>query len=197
MKRNIIIAGVGGQGVLTTAAVLAITALKQKLHVKQSELHGMSQRGGIVYTHISIATGPINSPLIPINQADLILGLEPMEAIRHSHYLKPGGWIISNTTPVITLQDYPDIEILKANIRKHTNHLLINADSLAKKCHASASVNMVMLGAASFFLELNEKKINETISFIFRKKNKETITRITNAYLKGKEEAEEVLPNSG
>ena len=94
---NIILSGVGGQGILTIAAVLDTASLNQNLYVKQAEVHGMSQRGGAVQSHVRISDKIIYSDLIPLGKADMILSVEPMELLRYLPYLKPEGWLITDS----------------------------------------------------------------------------------------------------
>ena len=133
MKTNIILSGVGGQGILTIAAVLDTAALSQNLHVKQSEVHGMSQRGGAVQSHLRISDSEIYSDLIPQGKADMILSVEPMELLRYLPYLKNKGWLITDSHPFINTDDYPEKQELFKRIKSNPNHIIINATEAAKK----------------------------------------------------------------
>ena len=120
MKKDIILAGVGGQGILTIATIIAQTALKAGLNVRQPEVHGMSQRGGAVEAHLRLSSGQIYSDLIAPGTADLIISVEPMEALRHLDSLSPTGIIISNARPIININDYPEVEKIIAAIEAVT-----------------------------------------------------------------------------
>ena len=107
MKKDIILAGVGGQGILSIAATIGFAAIEAGLHIKQSEVHGMSQRGGDVQSHLRLSDSEIASDLIPFGKADMIISVEPMESLRYLPMLSPDGWLITNTTPFINIPNYP------------------------------------------------------------------------------------------
>src|SRR4030042_5605627 len=109
MKQDIILAGVGGQGILSIAFVIAGAALEDGLEVKQAEVHGMSQRGGAVQSHLRLSQERIFSDLIPKGEADLILSVEPLEALRYVDYLRPEGMVVSSRPPFVNIPDYPDL----------------------------------------------------------------------------------------
>ena len=148
MKRDIILAGVGGQGILSIATVIGDAALNEGLYLKQAEVHGMSQRGGDVQSNLRLSSDPIYSDLIPKGGADLIISLEPMEALRYLPYLKPDGWIVTSSKPFINIPNYPDIEEVLAHIKAVEHHVLVDVEALAKEAGAPAqAANMVLLGA--------------------------------------------------
>ncbi|MCB5246153.1 MAG: indolepyruvate oxidoreductase subunit beta [Candidatus Syntrophosphaera sp.] len=175
MKKDIILAGVGGQGILTIATVLGAAALNRGWNLKQAEVHGMSQRGGDVQSHLRLSDQIIFSDLIPYGKADMILSVEPMEALRHLPYLAPNGWIISNSTPFKNIPDYPDEEQLYAEIQKIPNNILIDADSIAKSVKSPRSMNIVMLGAAIKYLEFTPAELEEAIKMIFNRKGERIV----------------------
>jgi len=175
MKKDIILAGVGGQGILTIATVLGAAALNRGWNLKQAEVHGMSQRGGDVQSHLRLSDQIIFSDLIPYGKADMILSVEPMEALRHLPYLAPDGWIISNSTPFKNIPDYPDEEQIYAEIKKIPNNVLIDADSIAKAVKAPRSMNIVMLGAAIKYLEFTPEELKEAIKMIFNRKGERIV----------------------
>jgi len=182
MKRDIILAGVGGQGILSIAKVIGYAALKQNLFLKQAEVHGMSQRGGDVQSHLRISDKPVWSDLIPRGEADLILSLEPLEALRYLSYLSPAGWIITNSTPYINITNYP-VEIrIRKEIRNIKNHLIIDADQIAKETGSPRSVNMVMLGAASKHLGLPSEDLKEGLQELFKDKHDKIIENNLKAF---------------
>ena len=110
MKTDIILAGVGGQGILSIAAILGAAALAENLYLKQAETHGMSQRGGQVVSHLRISDSPVFSDLIPLGSADIILSVEPLESLRYLPYLKKEGCLVTNTTEFVNIEDYPKLE---------------------------------------------------------------------------------------
>lgn len=189
MKNDIILAGVGGQGILTIAATIGLAALYQKLVVKQAEVHGMSQRGGAVQSHLRLSDIEIDSDLIPQGNADLILSVEPMESLRYLPYLSNTGSIVTNATPYINIPDYPDIEKVIAEIERFPKHLIINADQLAKDIGSARSSNMVMLGAASPFIDLLPESFEKGIDQMFRRKGKEVVGINIKAFHAGREYA--------
>ncbi|MGB4536221.1 MAG: indolepyruvate oxidoreductase subunit beta, partial [Tenuifilaceae bacterium] len=132
MKADIILAGVGGQGILSIAAGIGLAAVKSNLYIKQSEVHGMSQRGGDVQSHLRISDKPISSDLIPQGQADLILSVEPMESLRYLPFLSKKGWLVTNTIPFENIPDYPAIDQILAEVKKVPNHIALDADAIAK-----------------------------------------------------------------
>lgn len=174
MKKDIILAGVGGQGILTVAAILGTAAIKRGMNLKQAEVHGMSQRGGDVQSHLRLSDEPIWSDLIPFGSADMILSVEPLEALRYLPYLKDDGWIITNSTPFKNIPNYPPEEDIYTEIKKIPNYVLLNADTIAKDKNASRSMNIVVLGAAIKHLGFSFEEIAEAIKTIFAAKG-ETI----------------------
>jgi len=170
MTKDIILAGVGGQGILTIATILGTAALKRGMNLKQAEVHGMSQRGGDVQSHLRLSTEPIWSDLISLGRADMILSVEPMEALRYLPYLHEDGWIISNSTPFKNISNYPDEESIYSEIRKLKKHVLIDADGIAKEIKASRSMNIVVLGAAIKHLGFGADEIEDAIKTIFARK---------------------------
>ena len=171
MKRDIILAGVGGQGILSIATVIGEAALKEGLYLKQAEVHGMSQRGGDVQSNLRLSSEPIYSDLIPKGGADIIISLEPMEALRYLPYLKPDGWIVSSCKPFVNIPNYPDIEQVLEYIKAVKNHVLLDVEVLAKEAGAPLqAANMVLLGAAIPMLGIDHDKIVAGVERIFARK---------------------------
>ena len=170
MKTDIILAGVGGQGILSIATVIGLATVNHHLNIKQAEVHGMSQRGGAVYSHLRISDQPIASDLIPIGKADIVLSVEPMESLRYIPYLSPGGWLVTNTHPFVNIGNYPDQQTVIDLLDALQNKVLVAADTLASECGNTKASNMVMLGAAVPFLNMALEEIEKaTISFFERK----------------------------
>lgn len=190
MKRDIILAGVGGQGILSIATTIGTAALNAGLHLKQAEVHGMSQRGGDVSSNLRIADHEIASDLIPFGHADLIISVEPMESLRYLPLLSPGGWLITNTKPFINITNYPEMDALMLEIEKIDNHIALDADEIAKKLGSVRSANMVILGAASPFLEIDYSEIQEAIRHIFARKGDEIVKLNLDALQAGRDFAE-------
>ncbi len=175
MKTDIILAGVGGQGILTIAAAIGYASLIKKLFVKQSEVHGMSQRGGAVQSHLRLSTDPVASDLIPLGMADLILSVEPMESLRYLPYLNNHGWLVTNSVPFINITDYPPMDQLETEVRRLKNHIWINADQIAKDCGSPKSSNIVMLGAASRYINMPFSSLQEGVRQVFSRKGGEVV----------------------
>ncbi|HNQ19885.1 MAG TPA: indolepyruvate oxidoreductase subunit beta [Bacteroidales bacterium] len=185
MKKDIILAGVGGQGILSIATTIGLAALKKNLNIKQAEVHGMSQRGGEVVSHLRISDSQIFSDLITKGQADMILSLEPLETLRYLPYLNESGWIISNSEPYTNIPNYPDLEMVYNEIRKYKNHVLINADEIAKKLNAPLSANMVLIGAAAHYLGFEQQEIEDAIREQFNKKGDDIVNINIQAFREG------------
>ncbi len=189
MKVDIILAGVGGQGILSIAAVIGHAAIGKKLFVKQSETHGMSQRGGAVVAHLRIADYPVSSDLIPLGKADLILAVEPLEALRYLPFLSAAGYVVTNTVPFVNIPNYPDLKTILAELNKLRQVVLINADELAVSAGNIKASNMVIAGAASPLLHIEENAITEGISQVFASKGREVIELNIKAFKAGRDYA--------
>jgi indolepyruvate ferredoxin oxidoreductase beta subunit len=190
MKQDIILAGVGGQGILSIAFVIDSAALKEGLEIKQAEVHGMSQRGGAVESHLRLSREHIFSELIPTGAADLILSVEPLEALRYFNYLRPEGMIISSSTPFVNIPDYPDLEKILAGIRQAHRHLIIDSDNLAREAGSSRTQNMVMLGAASRWLMVKQENLVEFIKVLFKARGENIVQANLRAFELGREAAD-------
>ncbi|HOY33090.1 MAG TPA: indolepyruvate oxidoreductase subunit beta [Bacteroidales bacterium] len=186
MKKDIILAGVGGQGILSIAAVIGYAAIDTGLYIKQAEVHGMSQRGGDVSSNLRISDSEIFSDLIPQGKADLIISVEPMESLRYIPMLSPEGWLITNNEPFVNIPNYPEIEKVYDAIRAFPRHLLVDAGTMAKEINAAKSANMIILGAASPFLGIDYEKLEKAIRMIFGRKGEEVIQTNLNALALGK-----------
>ena len=175
MKQDIILCGVGGQGILSIATIIGWAALDQNLQLKQAEVHGMSQRGGDVQSNLRVSDTTINSDLIPKGSCDLIISLEPMEALRYVPYLAPGGWIITNTQPFVNIPNYPEMDAVNADLDRVGNVIRLDVDALAKEVNSPRSANMVLLGAAASVLQmLSPELLEDGIKHVFARKG-ETI----------------------
>lgn len=170
MKRDIILSGVGGQGILSIATVIGRAALAEGLQLKQAEVHGMSQRGGDVQSNLRISSSAIRADLIPRGEADLIVSLEPMEALRYLPWLASDGWVITNTVPLVNIPDYPDAEVLRRELEALPHAVTLDIDALAKAAASPRSANMVLLGAAAPFLDIDAAKLEAGIRDIFARK---------------------------
>ncbi len=171
---NIIIAGVGGQGVLLTSKIIAEAALAQGFDVKQSEVHGMAQRGGSVVSFVRFGE-KVYAPMVSEGECDLLIGFEPVETARYLHYLKDTGTVIYNTyrmssiTVSIGAEKYPENidEIIKNNAK---NVLPFSGTSLAVEAGDKRALNIVMMGAAMRFLPFEQNSVLEIIKKSVNKK---------------------------
>ena len=168
MKADIILSGVGGQGILSIAAVIGEAALKEGLYMKQAEVHGMSQRGGDVQSNLRLSDQPIASDLIPLGQADLIISLEPMEALRYLPYL-------TNSQPFINIPNYPEVEKVNEELGKLPHKVVLDVEAIAKEAGSVRAANIVMLGAAAPFIGIEYDKIADGIRRIFGRKGEEIV----------------------
>lgn len=189
MKTDIVLAGVGGQGILSIATILGAAALKDGLYIKQAEVHGMSQRGGDVQSNLRISSNPIASDLIGLGKADLIVSLEPMEALRYLPYLSPKGWIVTNTIPFVNIDNYPELTAIESELGAHSSVVAFDMDAMAKEIASPRSSNMVLLGAASPFIEIEPEKIEEGIRQIFGPKGEKIVDSNIKAFRAGRDYA--------
>lgn len=176
MKTDIILCGVGGQGILSIATIIGEAAIKDGLYIKQAEVHGMSQRGGDVQSNLRISSEPINSDLIAEGQADVIISMEPMEALRYLPYLnKKTGWIITSSVPFVNIPNYPDMDKIKEEYSKLNNVVFIDIEQLAKDNNVPRSANMILLGAAQKSLGIGYEEIKAAFGRVFARKGEEVV----------------------
>ncbi len=190
MKKDIILGGVGGQGILTIAATIGMAALMEGLQLKQSEVHGMSQRGGDVQAHLRLSSNAISSDLIAEGNADMIISVEPMEALRYFNMLNTqNGWLITSMNPFRNIPDYPPLEELLQEIWKLPRYVTIDAEKTAKEQGSIKAANIVVLGAASPFIGLKPETLEKAIRQIFAKKGEEMVNKNLKAFRAGREYA--------
>ena len=193
MKCDVILAGVGGQGVLSVAAIISEAAVQEGLNVRQSEVHGMAQRGGAVLAHLRISDKAIASDLVPRGGADLILAMEPLEGLRYAVWLSPklesgqSGALISAAEALVNIPDYPPIEDIHNAIKTFPLYRIVETAVLAKEAGLAKSVNVIMVGAASAFLPIEAKTIEKTIEKMFSQKDKATTEANIKAFKLGRE----------
>jgi indolepyruvate ferredoxin oxidoreductase alpha subunit len=186
VRCDIILAGVGGQGILSIAAVIGEAALDAGLFMKQSEVHGMSQRGGDVQSHLRISDKPVASDLIPLGNADVIISLEPMEALRYLPYLKKDGWIVTNSKPFENISNYPELDKIMSEYALLPHKVILNVEQIAKDLGAPRSGNVILLGAASPYIGINYSGLEKGIRKIFGRKGTEIVETNLKALQAGK-----------
>ena len=189
MKTDIILCGVGGQGILSIATIIGEAAMKENLYIKQAEVHGMSQRGGDVQSNLRLSSEPINSDLIPLGGADVIISMEPMEALRYLPFLNKEGWIITSSTPFVNIPNYPEMETIEGDLAKIKNVIMFDIEKLAKDNGVPRSANVILLGAAQEALGIDYEKLEDAIRRVFRRKGDAVVDANIKALAIGKAEA--------
>lgn len=187
MKNDIILSGVGGQGILSISAIIGLAAVASDLFLKQSEVHGMSQRGGDVQSHLRLSDKPVYSDLIPYGKANLIISVEPMESLRYLPWLSENGWLVTNSNPFGNIPDYPAVDMITDEIKKIKNHIIIDADHIAKETGSARSGNMVILGAASLFIDMPQGRLENAIRELFQNKGDLVVESNLKAFNAGRE----------
>ncbi len=191
MKKDIILAGVGGQGILTIATIIGTAALSEGLQLKQAEVHGMSQRGGDVQSHMRISSKYIASDLIPEGKADMIISIEPMESLRYVNMLhKESGWLVTSMNPFNNISDYPELEEVLNDIWKLPQYVTIDAEKVAKELGSIRAANIVVLGAASPYLDIKFELLEAAIKKVFAKKGEDMVKLNLKALRAGRDYAQ-------
>ena len=171
MKKDIILSGVGGQGILTIATIIGEAATNSGLMLKQADVHGMSQRGGDVQSNLRHSDKEIASDLIALGCADMIISLEPMEALRYLPYLNKNGWIITSSSPIKNIPNYPEEETLLAELKSFANVILLDVEKIAKENNMPKCSNVILLGAAAHVLNIiTPEQLREGIGRVFAAK---------------------------
>ena len=187
MKTDIILCGVGGQGILSIATIIGEAAMNENLYIKQAEVHGMSQRGGDVQSNLRISSEPIHSDLIARGGADVIISMEPMEALRYLPYLKEEGWIITSATPFVNIPNYPDMEVIRGELEKLPHVISIDIEQMAKNGGVPRSANVILLGAAQKALGIEYDKLEQAIRRVFARKGEAIVEANIKALAIGRE----------
>lgn len=191
MKQDIILSGVGGQGILSIATIIGEAATRSGLTLKQAEVHGMSQRGGDVQSNLRLSDEAISSDLIAMGTADMILSLEPMEALRYLPYLGKDGWIITSSAPFKNIPNYPEDEALMNELRALPHVVMVDVERLAKEHQMPKCANVILLGAASRFLGiLTVEQLRDSIARVFASKGEAVVEMNKRAFDIGHAETE-------
>ena len=186
MQKNIILAGVGGQGILSIAFVIDHAAMDAGYHFKQAEVHGMAQRGGAVQSNLRYSKSEIWSDIIPAVKADMVLSVEPLESLRYRHYLRPGGWIVASTTPFVNIPNYPDTDTLLNDLCGLDNIVMVDTARLARAAGNRRAQNMVCVGAASPLLDFEEDRLLAFVEMLFARKGGKIVTVNQRAFRLGR-----------
>ena len=176
MKKDIILCGVGGQGILSIATIIGEAATKAGLYLKQAEVHGMSQRGGDVQSNLRLSTEPIYSDLISLGGADVVISMEPMESLRYMPYLSKKGTVVTSSKPFVNIPNYPDEDALQAELDALPSVVKLDIESVAKDAGNVRGANMVLLGMAAPFLEIiTVDQLRQAITTIFARKGEAVV----------------------
>ena len=189
MKVDIILCGVGGQGILSIATVIGEAAMNENLYIKQAEVHGMSQRGGDVQSNLRISSSPIHSDLIARGGADVIISMEPMEALRYLPFLSRDGWIITSSTPFVNIPDYPDMEVIRRNLARLPHVIALDIEALARDGGVPRSANIILLGAAQKALGIEYGKLEDALRRVFARKGDAVVEANIKALAIGRQQA--------
>ncbi|MBP5629628.1 MAG: indolepyruvate oxidoreductase subunit beta [Bacteroidaceae bacterium] len=176
MKKDIILCGVGGQGILSIATIIGEASTEAGLYLKQAEVHGMSQRGGDVQSNLRLSTDPIWSDLIPLGETNVIISMEPMEALRYLPYLSKQGTIVTSSKPFVNIPNYPEESELMAELDSMPSVVKLDIESVAKDAGNARGANMVLLGMAAPYIEiLSVEQLRKAISVIFARKGEAVV----------------------
>ena len=175
MKYDIVLSGVGGQGVLSLAVIIAKAAVLAGLTVRQSEVHGMAQRGGAVLAHLRLSDEAVHSDLISRGGADMILSMEPLESLRYAEFLNPKGILVTARDPFVNIPTYPDLDGIHKAVERFPRRSLVPALDLAKAAGSPKAVNMVLVGAASKHIPIEAETLKRSIREIFAAKGQAVV----------------------
>ncbi len=176
MKKDIILCGVGGQGILSIATIIGEAATKAGVNLKQAEVHGMSQRGGDVQSNLRLSTDDIYSDLIPKGGCDIIISMEPMEALRYLPYLSKDGVVVTSNKPFVNIPNYPDQEALFAELSALPHVVQLDIEQVAKDAGSVRSANVVLLGMAARYLEIvTPEQLRTAVATIFARKGEAVV----------------------
>ncbi|MDT8340367.1 MAG: indolepyruvate oxidoreductase subunit beta [Longimicrobiales bacterium] len=185
MKADVILCGVGGQGVLSAAGILAEAGVRGGLHVRMGEVHGMAQRGGAVQASLRLSDAPIAGELVPRGTADLLLSLEPLETLRYLDWLAPSGWVVASTDPVRNIPDYPPLEEVLERLRALPRRVLVEAAAVARAAGSTHAANVAVAGAAARLLPLDAAVIRDVITEGFMEKGVKVVDANLKAFQEG------------
>ena len=176
MRKDIILSGVGGQGILTIATIIGEAATVAGLNLKQAEVHGMSQRGGDVQSNLRLSDESLHSDLISLGKADLIISMEPMEALRYLPYLEKEGWVVTSANLFKNIPNYPDEEELMRTLNTLPRVVQLEIEDIAKENNMPKCANVILLDMAAKFIEiLSPEQLRESIGRVFASKGEKIV----------------------
>lgn len=188
MKKDIILCGVGGQGILSIATIIGEAATETGINLKQAEVHGMSQRGGDVQSNLRLSTDVIYSDLIQKGGADLIISMEPMEALRYLPYLSKDGVVVTSNKPFVNISNYPDQDALFAELSALPHVVQLDIEAVAHEAGSARSANVVLLGMAAKYIEiLSADALRSAVAKIFERKGEKVVEANLKAFDMGAE----------
>lgn len=187
MKKDIILSGVGGQGILSIATIIGDAATRAGLNLKQAEVHGMSQRGGEVESGLRLSDTEIHSDLVPLGAADIILSMEPMEALRYLPFLHEGGFVVTSSSPFRNIDPYPE-EAVRVALAGLDRVITLDLDGITRTNAIPQSANVVLLGAAAGIIGiLSPEQLQQSIRNIFAAKGERVVEMNLKAFEIGRE----------
>lgn len=176
MKKDIILCGVGGQGILSIATIIGEAATQAGLNLKQAEVHGMSQRGGDVQSNLRLSTETIYSDLIPQGEADVIISMEPMEALRYLPYLSKSGAVVTSSQSFINIPNYPEAIAIEGELAKLPTVAKLDIEQIAKDMGSARSANVVLLGMAAPYIGiLSTEDLRAAVARVFARKGEAVV----------------------
>ena len=188
MKKDIILCGVGGQGILSIATIIGEAATRAGVNLKQAEVHGMSQRGGDVQSNLRLSTGTIYSDLIPKGGCEMIISMEPMEALRYLPYLSKDGVVVTSNKPLINVPNYPKEEELFAELSSLNHVVQLDIEQVAKDAGSVRSANVVLLGMAAKYIGIvSAEALRDAVATIFARKGEKIVESNLKAFDMGAE----------
>lgn len=190
MKQDVVLAGVGGHGVISLGMVLATCARAEGYEVQMAEVHGMAQRGGSVHATLRISDQPVHGALVPRGGADLVLATEPLEALRYADELGPEGTLMTAADPHENIDGYPDLDELLARLRALPRSHVIEARRLALEAGTAKAANVVMAGAASTLLPISTGTFEDQIRRVFAAKGERVVNANLEAFRLGRAAAQ-------
>jgi indolepyruvate ferredoxin oxidoreductase beta subunit len=183
--RGVVVAGVGGQGVISVAQLILLSAWRSGFQALQSEIHGMSQRGGAVNSHVVFGRQPVSSPMVMDGSGSLLIAMEPLEALRHLSLLRPDAALVVSANPVRNIDDYPDEEKVRGELEKVTGVTAIDTAAHAARLRHRQAPGMILLGAASRHLPFGPETWNEVIAEYFDQKGGAVVDKNREAFALG------------